>query len=101
MNTRAPRDRPTVATVIRVTRPADGGAELEVELVRQPSIYLDQDSLTDIARTPARRERFLNIWKRKGELMLSFANAIDLAGPQGDHFLEIGDAQPISPAWSI
>jgi hypothetical protein len=48
----------TIATVIRVTRPADSGAELEVELVRQPSIYLDQDSLTDIARTPARRERF-------------------------------------------
>jgi hypothetical protein len=73
---------------------------LEVELVRQPAIYLDHDSLTDIARTPARRQRFLDIWARKGELLFSFVNALDLAGPQGDTTRYIRDLlQDLGPHW--
>ena len=56
----------------------DGGADVEAELVRQPAIYLDQDSLTDIARTEQRRRRFLDAWTRKGELLFSWANVFDL-----------------------
>ena len=63
--------------MIRVSNQPDGAVLLEVELVRQPAIYLDHDSLTDIARTPARRQRFLDIWTRKGELLFSFVNALE------------------------
>jgi len=64
-------------------RPDDGGAIVEVVLVRQPAIYLDQDSLAHIARTEDVRRRFLDIWSRRGELLFSWANALDLSGPQG------------------
>lgn len=86
--------------MIRVLNQPDGGVVLEVELVRQPAIYLDHDSLSDIARTPARRQRFLDIWARRGELLFSFVNSLDLAGPQGDTVRYIRDLlQDIGPYW--
>ena len=69
--------------MIRVTSTLDGGVEVEARLERQPSIYLDQDSLLDLATTPARRTRFIETFKRKGTLLFSWTNALDLSGPQG------------------
>jgi hypothetical protein len=61
---------------------ADG--TVEIGIIRPPTIYLDQDSLSDLARTRTRQARFLEIWKNKGELLFSFTNAVDLSRPQGD-----------------
>ena len=68
--------------MIRVHRLPDGGAEVVAVLERQPAIYLDHDSLGEIARNEARRRRFLDIWTRRGELLFSWANALDISGPQ-------------------
>ena len=77
-----------------------GGVQVEAKLVRQPSVYLDHDSLTDIARTDHRRRRFLDIWRGKGELLFSYANALDISGPQGDTARYIGDLlEAIGPYW--
>lgn len=86
--------------MIRVSRLQDGGAEVEAELVRQPAVYLDQDSLADIARTAQRRKRFLDIWATKGELLFSWANAFDLSGPQGDTARYIRELlEALGPHW--
>jgi hypothetical protein len=68
--------------MIRVHHLSNGGADVETALERQPAIYLDHDSLGEIARNAARRRRFLDIWARKGELLFSWANALDISGPQ-------------------
>ena len=86
--------------MIRVTSLADGGAEAEAELIRQPTIYLDHDSLTEIARNEPRRRQFLDIWREKGELLFSFANALDISGPQGDTARYIRDLlEALGPYW--
>lgn len=68
--------------MIHVTPTDDGGATVEAHLARQPAIYLDQDALADLARVEARRRRFLAMFQRKGTLLFSWTNAIDLSGPQ-------------------
>lgn len=86
--------------MIRVSRLENGCADVEAELVRQPAIYLDQDSLADIARTEQRRRRFLDIWTEKGELLFSWANAFDLSGPQGDTARYIRELlEALGPHW--
>jgi len=69
--------------MIRVTPALHGGVEVEAYLERQPSIYLDQDSLSDLATTPNRRARFIGTFQKKGTLLFSWTNALDLSGPQG------------------
>lgn len=86
--------------MIRVTRLENGGGEVKAELIRQPAIYLDQDSLADIARTATRRRRFLDIWANKGELLFSWANALELSGPQGDTVRYIRELlEALGPYW--
>ena len=46
-------------------------------------VYLDNDSLIDVAKTPDRASRFLAVANSKATLMFSVMNAIDLAGPTG------------------
>lgn len=47
-------------------------------------VYLDNDSLIDLAKGDStRRERFVSAIKKKGTLLFSFTNALELAGPQG------------------
>src|SRR5712692_10184365 len=69
----------------------DGGVIVEASLARPPAIYLDQDSLHDLAEAKPRRERFLHVFKDKGTLMFSWTNAIEIAGPQGGTKEEIRD----------
>lgn len=68
--------------MIRVEYLQDGGAEVNAAVERQPAIYLDHDSLGELARNADRRRRFLDIWTRKGELLFSWANAFDISGPK-------------------
>jgi len=53
-----------------------------VATIRGVAVYLDNDSLIDIARgNPDRRARFTDAVRRKGSLIFSMANAVDLSGP--------------------
>jgi len=48
-------------------------------------VYLDNDSLVDLAkRCEPRRRRFVGALRAKGTLLFSWANAAEIAGPQGD-----------------
>lgn len=52
--------------------------------VKGYGIYLDTDSLMDLAeREASRRQRFVEALQRGGTLLFSWTNAIELAGPQG------------------
>jgi hypothetical protein len=85
--------------VITSTPAADGGWIIQAS-VRQPSIYLDQDSLSDLARVGARRDRFLEIFRHKGTLLFSWTNAIDIAGPQDGTKRRIREfLDAIGPQW--
>jgi hypothetical protein len=60
----------------------DDGAPVFVATIRGIAVYLDNDSLIDIARgDPDRRARFTDAVKAKGSLIFSMANAVDLSGP--------------------
>jgi hypothetical protein len=68
--------------------------------LRQPGVYLDQDSLADIARTDTRRRHFLSTFGKKGTLLFSWTNAFDLSGPQGDSAAKIRDLlRGVGPHW--
>lgn len=48
------------------------------------SVYLDNDSLIEFAKKcPARRQRFVSALRNRGTLLFSWANAVEIAGPQG------------------
>lgn len=67
--------------MITVEARADGMPEF-VATIRGVAVYLDNDSLIDIARgDPDRRARFTNAVRQKGSLIFSMANAVDLSGP--------------------
>jgi hypothetical protein len=86
--------------MIRVQYFSGDGAEVETALERQPAIYLDHDSLGEIARNADRRRRFLHIWTRKGELLFSWANALDISGPQEGSAQAIKELlEAIGPHW--
>jgi hypothetical protein len=86
--------------MIRVLRLPDGGAEVVAALERQPAIYLDHDSLGELARNEARRRRFLDIWTRRGELLFSWANALDISGPQEGSAQAIKELlEALGPHW--
>ncbi len=86
--------------MIRVRYFPGNGAEVETALERQPAVYLDHDSLGEIARNEARRCRFLDIWTRKGELLFSWANALDVSGPQEGSAQAIKELlEAIGPHW--
>lgn len=86
--------------MIQVSRDERGGAEVEARLLRQPAIYLDQDSLADLARNESRRKRFMDIWASKGELLFSWTNAFDLSGPEGDTATRIREfLDGLGPHW--
>jgi len=49
------------------------------------SIYLDNDALIELAKGPSeRRQRFVKSLRSKATLLFSWANAIEIAGPQGN-----------------
>jgi hypothetical protein len=69
--------------VIRWTT-EDGKPVCEAELSERYGVYLDNDSLIEIAKGPEeRRERFVHSLQNKGGLLFSLTNAVELAGPQG------------------
>jgi hypothetical protein len=48
-------------------------------------VYLDNDSLIELARRcEPRRRRFVDALRAKGTLLFSWVNAVEIAGPQGD-----------------
>ena len=50
--------------------------------IRGVGVYLDNDSLIEIARgDPDRRRRFVMAVREKGSLIFSLVNAVDLSGP--------------------
>lgn len=57
--------------------------------IRGIAVYLDNDSLIDIARgDPDRRARFTDAVRQKGTLIFSMANAVDLSGPTLSNTIE-------------
>ena len=86
--------------MIKVVSTFEGGVVVEARLQRQPAIYLDQDSLGDLARYKPRRRRFLDIFEHKGTLLFSWTNAIDIAGPQSGTKERIHDfLDALGPYW--
>jgi len=78
----------------------DSGVIVEASLVRPPAIYLDQDSLHDLAEAKPRQKRFRDIFERKGTLLFSWTNVMDIAGPQGETKDEIrGFLDALGPFW--
>ena len=67
---------------VLITFPKDEVFAVEAHLDRRPTVYVDNDSLIEIARH--HRQRFLDCLVRCGTLLFSMMNAVDLAGPQGD-----------------
>jgi hypothetical protein len=68
--------------MIRFAGP-EGSREIVAE-TRGYSVYLDNDSLIELAkRSPLRRQRFVDALRAKGTLLFSWANAVEVAGPQG------------------
>ena len=61
----------------------DGIPEVVAE-TKGYGIYLDNDSLIDLAKGQAsRRTRFVDLLQAKATFLFSWANAIEVAGPQG------------------
>jgi hypothetical protein len=86
--------------MIRVQYSPGERAEVVTALERQPAVYLDHDSLGEIARNADRRRRFLDIWTRKGELLFSWANALDISAPQEGSAQAIKELlEAIGPYW--
>jgi len=79
----------------------DGIPVCDAELSGRYGVYLDNDSLIELAkRDPDRRGRFLNAIARRGTLLFSLANAIEVAGPQGDSAEAVRDLlNGIGPHW--
>jgi len=63
-------------------------AEQRREIVAETQgygVYLDNDSLIELARRrETRRRRFVDALRAKGTLLFSWVNAVEIAGPQGD-----------------
>src|SRR5438128_10104269 len=48
------------------------------------SVYLDNDSLIELAkRREPRRRRFVDALRNRGTLLFSWVNAVEIGGPQG------------------
>jgi hypothetical protein len=63
---------------------SEDGSPGVVAETRGYGIYLDNDSLIDLAKgQPSRRTRFVDLLQAKGTLLFSWANAIEVAGPEG------------------
>lgn len=69
--------------MIRFT--SENGNPVIVAETKGCGVYLDNDSLIDLAKGCAsRRQRFVDAIQRKGTLLFSWTNAVEVAGPQGD-----------------
>jgi hypothetical protein len=70
--------------MMRVTTTFDGPALTFNATVRGLPIYLDHDSLTDMANgDPRRRERFIAVLRGGGDLLFSVTTAVELGDRQG------------------
>lgn len=68
--------------MIRFT--SEDGKPVIVAETKGCGVYLDNDSLIDLAKgSTSRRQEFVHALQRKGTLLFSWANAVELAGPQG------------------
>jgi len=62
----------------------DGKPVCIAELKGRFGVYLDNDSLIDLAKgSGTRRQRFVDALKTRGTLLFSLTNAAEVAGPQG------------------
>lgn len=69
--------------MIRFT--SEEGTPICVAELKGLGIYLDNDSLIDLATGCARRrQRFVEALQRGGTLLFSWINAVEVAGPQGE-----------------
>ena len=67
--------------MIEVT--SEGGTPVVVAETKGYGIYLDNDSLIDLAKGSAQRQsRFVDALRSKATLLFSWANAIEVSGPQ-------------------
>lgn len=62
----------------------DGLISIVTEIKDRYAVYLDNDSIIELAKhDEARRKRFIAAIKRGGCLLFSMANAVEIGGPQG------------------
>ncbi len=64
-------------------------------------VYLDNDSLIDLAKGSASRQQgFVNALRRGGTLLFSWTNSIEVAGPQGASSAAVRDLlDSVGPHW--
>lgn len=69
--------------MIRIT--ADNGEpKIEAEMSGRIGVYLDNDSLMELAKgEESRRDRFIKAIRHGGTLLFSMTNAVEICGPQG------------------
>lgn len=68
--------------MIRITY--DEGVSCEVDVRDRISVYLDNDCIIEIAKGPQpRRTRFIDALRKRGTLLFSLTNAVEVAGPKG------------------
>jgi len=69
----------------------DGNPVCEARL-RGVGVYLDNDSLIELAKDAGpRRAKFVHALTRGGTLLFSYANVIEIAGPQGSSAIAVRD----------
>ncbi len=86
--------------MIRITS-SEGKVFCEADLAGRVGVYLDNDSLIDLAKgSSTRRDRFLAAVERGATLLFSGANALELAGPEGSSAAAV-DAfvDAVGPQW--
>jgi hypothetical protein len=87
--------------MMRVTATFDGPALTFNATVRGLPIYLDHDSLTDMASgDPRRRERFITVLRGGGDLLFSVTTAVELGDRQGKSVETIREfLDEVGPYW--
>ncbi|MEW6033147.1 MAG: hypothetical protein AB1645_09805 [Bacillota bacterium] len=80
----------------------DGRPTIFTEIRNRYAVYLDNDSLIELAKGDSqRKERFVSAIRRGGALLFSLANALEIGGPRGasaasvDSFLDA-----LGPHWA-
>ena len=78
----------------------DGKPTCIAELGDRVGVYLDNDSLIHLSKHADLRQRFVGAIRRRGTLLFSFTNAIEVAGPQGASAAAVWSfLDDIGPEW--
>jgi len=57
--------------------------------VDPPAVYLDHWALVEFSKNPTYSQKFFELFDRKGTLLFSQANVVEIAGNSGDDVIKI------------